>query len=123
MSSNFWNDFQSEHEWRFPEVAPSQIQRALGNPVVDPWERVRADWMWKRRPDPIMGDGAFGYVLIIIISVLLLLVPHIGIFLDAIWLLSCLLLIAFDVVRNVRWRRDYESSLSRMIRTMRSVDL
>ena len=90
--------------------------------MVDHWERVRAEWMWKRRPDPIMGEGAFGYVLIIIISVSLLLVPHIGILLDAIWLLSCLLLVAFDVVRNVRWRRDYECSLRRMIRTMRSVD-
>ena len=70
----------------------------------------------------MMGEGAFGYVLIITISVLLLLVPHIGIFLDAIWLLSCFLLIALDVVRNMRWRRDYESSLRRMIRTMRSVD-
>ena len=70
----------------------------------------------------MMGDDAFGYVLIITISVLLLLIPHIGILLDAIWLFSCLLLIASDVVRNVRWRRDYESSLRRMIRTMRSVD-
>jgi hypothetical protein len=122
MSSNFWNDFHSEHEWRFPEIAPWQIQRALGHPIVDHSERVRAEWMWKRRPDPVMGEGAFGYILIIMISILLLLVPHIGIFLDAIWLFSCLLLVAFDVVRNVRWRRDYESSLRRMIRTMPSVD-
>lgn len=122
MSSNFWNDFHSEHEWRFPEIAPWQIQRNLGNPMVGHWERVRAEWMWKRRPDPVIGEGAFGYILIITISVLLLLVPHIGIFLDALWLLSCFLLIAFDIVRNVRWRRDYESSLCRMIRTMRSVD-
>jgi hypothetical protein len=122
MSSNLWNDFHSEHEWRFPEIAPWQIQRNLGNPMVDPWERVRVEWMWKRRPNPVMGEGAFGYILIITISLLLLTVPHIGIFLDALWLLSCLLLIAFDVVRNVRWRRDYESSLRRMIRTMRSID-
>lgn len=122
MWSNFWNDFHSEHEWRFPEVAPWKIQRALGYPMVDPWERVRAEWMWKRRPDPLIDDGAFGYILIITISVLLLLVPHIGIFLDAIWLLSCLLLIGFGTVRNVRWRSDYESSLRRMIRTIRPVD-
>jgi hypothetical protein len=120
MWSNFWKDFNSEHEWRFPELAPWQIQRSFGNSLVDPWERVRAEWLWKRRPSALMGEGAFGYMLIIAISVLLLLVPLFGIFLDAVWLLSCFLLIALDVVRNVRWRRDYETSLRRMIRSMQS---
>jgi hypothetical protein len=122
MWSNFWGDFQSEHEWRFPELAPWQIQRLHGNLMVDPWERQRADWTWKRKPMALLGEGAFAYVLIIAISVLLLLIPLLGIAFDAVWLLSCFLLIAFDVVRNVRWRRDYENSLCRMIRTMRSVD-
>ena len=30
MWSNFWKDFNSEHEWRFPELAPWQIQRSFG---------------------------------------------------------------------------------------------
>jgi hypothetical protein len=64
--------------------------------------------------------GPFGYVLIIAISIVLFLIPDIGVLLDAFWLLSCFPLIAFDVVRKVRWRRDYERSLCRMIRTMES---
>jgi hypothetical protein len=66
-----------------------------------------------------MGKGAISYVLLSAVSILLLLVPVIGIFLDAVWLLSCCLLIASDIVRNVRWRRDYEVSLCRLIHTMR----
>jgi hypothetical protein len=118
MWSNFWKDLHSEHEWRFPEIAPWQIHRALGAQVVDSSELVRAEWMWWRRPRAILGEGAFGYILAIAISILLFLIPDIGVFLDAVWLLSCFLLIGFDVVRKVRWRRDYERSLYRMIRTM-----
>jgi hypothetical protein len=66
-----------------------------------------------------MGRGTFGYVLVLVISVLLLLVWPIGLFLEAGWLFTCLMLIVLDVVRNVRWRRDYEVSLCRLIRSMR----
>lgn len=120
MWSNFWTDFISEDRWRFPETAPRQIQKSLGNPVVDHWERVRAEWMWQRRPRPFLGTGAFGYGLIIAVSVSLFLIPVIGIFLEAVWLLICFLLAALDVVRDVRWRRDYERSLRRLIRTAQS---
>src|SRR5262245_11177510 len=116
---NFWADFQSKHKWRFPEVSPWQIHRCLGYPVVDQSESLRAEWLWRRRPREIMGSGVFGYVLIIVISILLLLIPLVGFFLEAAWLFACYMLIASDVVRNVRWRRDYEASLCRLIRTMR----
>jgi hypothetical protein len=123
MWSKFWKDFISEDQWRFPEIAPRQIERSLGNPVVDYWERVRAEWMWHRRPRPFLGAGVFGYALIVAVSVSLLLIPVVGIFLEAAWLPGCFLLVALDVVKNVRWRRDYEKSLCRMIRTMQSREL
>jgi hypothetical protein len=88
MWSNFWKDFLSEDQWRFPEVAPLQIQKSLGNPVTDHWERTRAEWMWQRRPRAFLGESAFGYCLIIVVSLLLLLIPAIGIFLYAAWLLA-----------------------------------
>ena len=117
--SKFWADFQSEHNWLFPEVPPWQIYRYLGYATVDPSESLRAEWLWRRRPREVMGRGAFGYVLVLVISVLLLLVWPIGLFLEAAWLFTCLMLIALDVVRNVRWRRDYEASLCRLIRSIR----
>lgn len=119
MWSSFWTDFQTEHQWRFPEIPPWQIHRYLGYPLVHPAESLRAEWLWLRRPREIVGRGAFGYVLVLVISVLLLLVWPIGILMEAAWLSSCIMLIASDIVRNVRWRRDYEASLCRLIRTMR----
>ena len=120
MWSQFWTDFNAAPAWRFPEVPPWEIQAYLGTPVVNHWESVRAEWLWQRRPKEFLGDDTIGCVLLVAISILLLLVPVIGIFLDAAWLLSSFLLIALDVVRNVRWRRDYEASLCRLVRTMRS---
>jgi len=61
----------------------------------------------------------FGYALLIVISVLLLLIPPIGFLIDAAWLFICSMLIASHVVRNMRWRRYYEASLCRLIRTTR----
>lgn len=120
MWSNLWKDFLSEDHWRFPEIAPWQVQKSFGHPMVDHWERVRAEWMWKRRPRAFLGESAFTCSLIVTVSVLLLLMPVVGILLDAVWLHSCCLLAALDVVRNVRWRRDYEMTLFRLIRTMRN---
>ena len=117
MWLNFWRDFASEEQWRFPEVAPWQIERSLGNPLVDQSERVRAEWMWWRRPRGFLREDASTCVLLITISVLLLGVPVLGVLLDAVWLFSLFPLIALDIVRNTRWRRDYEVSLRRMIRT------
>jgi hypothetical protein len=119
MWSRFWSDFQREHDWRFPEIPPWQIHRYLGYPIVDYSESLRAEWLWRRRPREILGKGAIGYVLIVVISILLLLTPPAGIFVEPAWLFICFISIALDVVRNVRWRRDYEASLCRLIRATR----
>jgi len=118
MWSNFWRDFQSEHDWRFPDVPPWQIYRYFGYAIVDHSESLRAEWLWRRRPREILGRGVVGYVLVVVISILLLLTLPLGFFVEAAWLFTCFMLIALDVVRNVRWRRDYEASLCRLIRTM-----
>jgi hypothetical protein len=120
--SNFWKDFHSEHEWRFPEVPPWQIRRCLGYPIFDYSERLRAEWLWQRRPRETLGRGVFGYLLVVVISIVLLLSHPVCIFVEGAWLLTCFMLIASDVVRNVRWRRDYEVSLCRLIRTMQCPD-
>jgi hypothetical protein len=119
MRSHFWTDLNAVPAWRFPEIPPWQIERYLGSPVVDRWERVRAEWLWRRRPKVFIGNEAISYLLLGTVSILLLLVSVIGIFLDAGWLLCSSLLVASDIVRSVRWRRDYEVSLCRLVHTMR----
>jgi hypothetical protein len=119
MWTNFWRDFNRENEWRFPDVAPARLQELLGSPiVVDPTERIRAEWMWRRRPKLMLGEGVFGYCFIVGVGVALLLVPQTGILLDLIWLIISSLLVASDTVRTNRWRRDYEAALDRLIRSV-----
>jgi hypothetical protein len=118
MWTNFWRDFNRENEWRFPDVAPARLQELLGFPTVDPTERIRAEWMWRRRPKLVLGEGVLGYGFIVGVGVALLLVPTTGILLDLVWLIISSLLVASDTVRTNRWRRDYEAALDRLIRSV-----
>jgi hypothetical protein len=117
MWTNFWTDFNKEHNWRFPEVAPTRLEELLGFPVVDSAERIRAEWMWRRKPKLILGDGVCGYCLVVCIAVAFLLVPRTGILLDLIWLIVSSLLVVSDTTRSNRWRQDYEASIDRLIRS------
>jgi hypothetical protein len=118
MWTNFWTDFNTENDWRFPEIAPAQLQELLGCPIVDSAERVRAEWMWRRKPKLILGEGFIGYSVVVGTAVALLLVPRSGILLDLIWLVINSVLVASDTVRLNRWRRDYEAALERLIRSV-----
>jgi hypothetical protein len=118
MWTDFWTDFNAENDWRFPEIAPAQLQELLGCPIVDSAERVRAEWMWRRKPKLILGEGFIGYSVVVGTAVALLLVPRIGILLDLIWLVINSVLVASDTVRLNRWRRDYEAALERLIRSV-----
>ena len=118
MWTNFWTDFNRQNDWRFPDVAPARLQELLGCPLVDPTECTRAEWMWRRRPKLMLGEGVFGYCFVVGVGVALLLIPETGILLDLIWLIISSLLVASDTVRTNRWRRDYEAALDRLIRSM-----
>src|SRR5258707_75937 len=99
----FWKDFNSENHWLFPDVSPSQLQELLRCPTLDHSERVRAEWMWRRRPKLVLGEGFLGYCLVLTVGLLLPLVHQIGLLLDMIWLFISSLLIASDTVRAMRW--------------------
>ena len=115
----FWKDFNSNENWRFPELSPVQLQKSLDVAwsFIDRGEYVRAEWMWSRRPKLILGEGGLGYAILIFVALLLLLIPKVGVFLTTAWCISMLVAIARDVVRTIRWRRDYEVSITRVMRS------
>jgi hypothetical protein len=45
-----------------------------------------------------------------------MMVPVIGILFAVVWLCIWVLAIAADTIRYVRWRRDYETALDRLLR-------
>ena len=116
---DFWQDFNATNHWSFPELPPRDILRSLDSHIsdVDHDEFVRAQWMWKRRPGPLLGKTLLVYLVAILIGFVLLLIPAAGILVACCWLSGMFLVIAQDVVRLVRWRRQYESSIARVIRS------
>ena len=115
----FWKEFNSQEEWRFPELPPGQLQKAFDVPwvFVDRGEFRRAEWMWARKPRLVVGEGFFGYALIVLVALLLLLVPHMGVVLTIVWCSVMVGVIARDIVRSIRWRREYEVSIIRIMRS------
>ena len=118
---DFWRDFNAVNCWRFPELPPAHLLHSLnlGSGGVDHSEFIRAKWMWSRQPKSLLGDGMSAYLLLVFIGLVLLLIPIAGIVLAPVWLFAMLFVVAKDTVRLVRWRRDYESSICRVIRRCR----
>jgi hypothetical protein len=85
---------------------------------VDLDEFVRANWMWERRPGLLLGESFLGYLIALLVEFGLLLIPNVGILLALGCLSGMLLLVARDMVRLVRWRNQYESSIARLIRSL-----
>ncbi|HZC34137.1 MAG TPA: hypothetical protein VE242_00915 [Chthoniobacterales bacterium] len=119
---DFWRDFNAGTRWKFPESSPSYLLHSLDlDPnQVDHSEFVRAQWMWDRKPKPRFGDGLSGFLFLVFIGLLLLLIPYFGIPLSVAWCCTMLVAIAKDTVRSTRWRRTYESSILRVIRTRKA---
>jgi hypothetical protein len=116
---DFWRDFNTVNRWKFPELSPYSLQKWLDLDLgrLDYAEFQRVEWMWRRKPRSLLGEGLSGYLLLVLVASLLLLVPHLGIFFAAAWCLATLVAIANDTVRLARWRREYESGMVRVIRS------
>jgi hypothetical protein len=114
----WWRDFQYPSRWRYPDLAPQEVLagRQLKIELTPEPELKRAAWLWFRRPKLILGYGAFSYVIMVACITVAMLVPVIGIFVAVVWLCIWVLAIAVDTIRYVRWRRDYETALDRLLR-------
>lgn len=86
---------------------------------IDYAEFQRVEWMWNRKPRPLLGEGVSGYLLLVFVALVLLFIPHLGVLFAAAWCLVMFAAIANDTVRLARWRREYESGMVRVIRSSR----
>jgi hypothetical protein len=114
----WWRDFQYPSRWRHPDLAPLDVlalrRTKLGSAPNS--ELKRAAWLWSRRPRLILGSGALSYVIMVVCTTIALLIPVFGFFFAGAWLGIWVLAIAADTIRHVRWRRDYETALDRLLR-------
>jgi hypothetical protein len=114
--TRIWRDLEKEEQWRYRELPPFALFEALELNLLyaDESEVARASWFWLRRPKSLL------LTLICVCSApLLLFVPRIGLPLYSAWSLGILVAAIADDVRFMRWRREYELSIDRLIRTLR----
>jgi len=75
--------------------------------------------MWMRKAKSFLEDGLFGYLILALIGLVLLVIPDAGIMLAFAWCFAVLPILAKEAFRFGRWRREYESSIGRVIRSRR----
>jgi hypothetical protein len=115
--ATLWSNFQAA-DWKFPELPPRAILKTIHPEKrwLDDFELRRAQWLWERRPGLMLGEDWAVYALVLVIALSLFLIPVWGAALSGCWAMIVFAGIFRDTVRLSRWRRDYESSVARLIR-------
>ena len=110
---NFWRDLEDNQRWKYAELSPVQLLKLLkpDECPADKDELARAEFFWRRRPRFL---SAITYVAWLIAALglpfWLFIVPAIGVPL----LILFTVISNTNIVRSVRWRRQYELSLDRL---------
>jgi hypothetical protein len=120
MLKNMWSDFLAAG-WKFPEMPPRAILTKIEVEkfLLDDAELKRAQWFWNRRPSLILGEDWLVYALVMLVGFGLFLIPLWGVTLAGCWIMAALVGIFSDIVRLSRWRRDYEQSIARLLRSLK----
>jgi hypothetical protein len=111
-----WRDLEDKQHWKYDKLSPVRLLEnlKLNEYPTDKDELARAEHFWSRRLRllPIISfvfwlSAALG------LPVWLFMVPTIGVPL----LIVSALVVNTEIVRSVRWRRQYELSIDRLILT------
>jgi len=114
-----WQDLQDDEHWKYEELSPVQLLEKLkldGYPT-DSDELTRTKWMWTRRPRFLLAISCLlWFIAALGMPVWLFILPKVGAPLLIIWVV----MVGTELVRSVRWRRQYELSIDRLIRISRA---
>jgi hypothetical protein len=125
-----WNDLTTEPAWKYEESPPFLLSRLIKVDLFETGdsELSRAIWFWFRRPKLAFHDGAALVIvaLCVVISLSIALANWPGTAMHR--RLTELIILLFEAaveiylviqrLRFLRWRREYERSIDRVIRTM-----
>jgi hypothetical protein len=119
--SEVWQDLQADPKWKYEQLAPVQLleKSELRVGLTDRSELVRATWFWSRRPRLLSVASTMLWVTVALgLPFWLFRIPSIGVPL----IIVAAVVVNTDLVRSLRWRRQYESSIDRLIRTVAAHD-
>jgi hypothetical protein len=111
-----FRDIEDNQSWKYDELPPVQLleRLKLNKCLADRDEVERAEYFWTRRPRFLRAIGWILWLLVALgLPFWLFDVPAIGLPL----LLLSAVVANTDIVRSVRWRRQYELSIHRLVRT------
>jgi hypothetical protein len=109
-------DLEDNQSWKYDELSPVQLleRLKLDKCLADRNELERAEYFWGRRPRFLRAVSWIAWLLVALgLPFWLIVVPAIGLPL----LLISAVVANTDIVRSVRWRRQYELSIDRLVRT------
>ncbi len=111
-----WQDLQDDAHWKYEQLSPVQLleKSKLHSYPTDNDELTRANWFWSRRPRLLPVASCIAWLIVALgLPFWLFIVPSIGVPL----LIMAAVIVDTEIVRSVRWRRQYELSIDRLIRT------
>jgi hypothetical protein len=110
-----WRDLEDNQHWKYNEFSPVQLleKMKLDERPADMDELARAEFFWRRRPRLLPATGYIAWIIAALgLPVWLFVFPPIGVPL----LIISAVVVNAGIVRSVRWRRQYELSIDRLIR-------
>ena len=111
----FWRDLREHSAWRYEDLPPGQLLEK-SEPHLYPThqdELARADWFWSRRPHRLSTiSWVLWFFVALGLPLWLFVFPWIGVPL----LVLAVVIATVETVLSVRWRRQYELSIDRLIR-------
>ena len=118
--SEVWRDLRADPKWKYEQLTPIQLleKSELRIPLPDSGELVRATWFWSRRPRLLSIASSILWISVALGLPFWLRIPSIGVPL----IIVAAVVINTDLVRSLRWRHQYESSIDRLIRTIAAHD-
>ena len=119
--SEVWQDLQADPKWKYKQLTPVQLleKSELRIHLTDSSELVRATWFWNRRPRLLSVASSILWITVALgLPFWLFRIPSVGVPL----IIVAAVVVNTDLVRSLRWRRQYESSIDRVIRTIAAHD-
>jgi len=115
----FWQDLQDNSHWKYEQLSPVQLleKSKLPRNSTDIDELARANWFWSRRPRLLPTTSWIVWLIVVLgLPFWLFSIPAFGVPL----LIIAAVIVNIEIVRSVRWRRQYESSIGRLFRTSKN---
>lgn len=125
-----WDHFSGKPVWRYPELPPFLLPKLVKDlPAANDSELSRVIWFWLRRPKSKLYETVAAFIVEGVCVVLSLITtfggwPEISGSELSIELISPLFAVTIEIGaimhrdELIRWRREYELSIDRLIRTI-----